>query len=99
MKRWTNWWPNCSAAARPSVSTLVRRLALFLIAIYRSTLSGLVGGVCRFEPSCSCYAHQAFQTHAPGRAFVLTVYRLLKCHPLGPFGYDPVPEAVRKTRE
>ena len=62
MKLWTTWWSNCSA-----ILTKAARggLALFLIAIYRSTLSGLVGGVCRFEPSCSRYAETAFKTHSP----------------------------------
>jgi putative membrane protein insertion efficiency factor len=89
MELWKNWWLGYSA--------LVRKLALFMIAVYRTTLSGLVGGICRFQPTCSCYAQQAFEKHPPGRAFMLVARRLLKCHPLGPFGFDPVPEpAVRK---
>lgn len=88
MKLWTRWWANWSVIA----SDVVRGTALFCLAVYRSTLSGLVGGVCRFEPSCACYAQQAFQTHSVAQAFGLTLRRLLRCRPLGPFGYDPVPQ-------
>lgn len=89
MELWKNWWRGFNATARA--------LALFLIAAYRATLSMFLGGACRFQPSCSCYAQQAFEQHPPGRASWLVFRRLMKCHPLGPFGFDPVPEPARKS--
>jgi len=88
MELWTNWWRSFNVTA----SWLLRVSALFIIAVYRTTLSGWMGGACRFRPTCSHYAQIAFETHPPLTAFVLTLRRLGKCHPLGSFGYDPVPE-------
>jgi putative membrane protein insertion efficiency factor len=93
MEQWKRWWSNCGAIA----NSALRGLALFLITVYRTNLSAFTGATCRFEPSCSCYAHQAFSIHPPLRALGLTLKRLAKCHPLGPFGYDPVPEQLRKS--
>ena len=68
------------------------KVGVLLIGFYRSCLSIFFGGTCRFYPSCSCYAEQAFQQHGFWTATKLTVKRVLKCYPFGKFGYDPVPE-------
>jgi putative membrane protein insertion efficiency factor len=46
---------------------------------------------CRFTPSCSEYAREAFETYGTSRGLWLTIRRLLRCRPFGPSGYDPVP--------
>ena len=65
------------------------------IRLYQATLSPLLGGYCRFTPTCSQYALEAYRTHGPLRGTWLTLRRLLRCHPLGGHGYDPVPPVKR----
>ena len=48
---------------------------------------------CRFFPTCSEYSREAIETHGSGRGLWLTVRRLVRCHPFGPSGFDPVPPA------
>jgi putative membrane protein insertion efficiency factor len=69
------------------------RLALFALRCYKTYLSALFAGSCRFEPSCSQYAYQAIESFGVRRGAWLGAKRLLRCHPFsGKFGYDPVPE-------
>jgi putative membrane protein insertion efficiency factor len=55
------------------------------------TLSPLLGGHCRYEPSCSRYAEEAIERHGAAVGLRLACSRLLRCHPFRPGGYDPVP--------
>jgi putative membrane protein insertion efficiency factor len=68
-----------------------KQLLKFLIASYRTIGTTHLGGSCRFQPSCSEYALQALETHRVLPAFWLILKRVGKCHPGGPYGYDPVP--------
>lgn len=83
------------AGAKPEgASVLARLLAIPFVALiyaYRALLSPLMGGHCRFHPSCSQYALDAYREHNPIRASWLTLRRVLRCHPLGGSGFDPVP--------
>jgi putative membrane protein insertion efficiency factor len=72
----------------------VRVLGLVLrvaIRAYQLLISPAFLPSCRYYPSCSHYAAEAVERHGPGRGSVLAVRRLLRCHPWGGSGYDPVP--------
>lgn len=64
---------------------------ILLIRLYQVTLGPLMGGHCRFDPSCSRYGIEAYRVHGPLRGSWLTFRRVIRCHPLGGSGYDPVP--------
>ncbi len=69
------------------------RAALFALSVYKSYLSVLFAGSCRFEPTCSRYAYEAIERFGVSRGMWLGAKRLLCCHPLSrKFGFDPVPE-------
>ena len=76
--------------AAPARQPFSRRGALFLIRAYQGAASGRVS-MCRYYPSCSNYALEAFTEHGFWRAFGLTARRLLRCRPFGPHGIDLVP--------
>jgi len=70
----------------------MKTIMLAAIRIYRSWISPILPGSCRFAPTCSTYAHQALERHGAWKGALLTARRLLKCHPFHPGGYDPVPK-------
>ena len=71
--------------------SLLSRLFLLALRIYRLALSPLMGGSCRYVPSCSCYAEDAIKAWGPARGAALAAWRLLRCHPFSAGGLDPVP--------
>lgn len=71
--------------------TFFSSIFLILIGLYRSLGSAWLGGACRFEPSCSHYAAEAFEKLPVHIALKLVVTRLSRCRPFGGIGYDPVP--------
>ena len=66
------------------------------IKFYQRKISPLFGPKCRYYPTCSQYAIQAVEIHGVLKGSVLAVLRLLRCNPLFPGGYDPVPEKKQK---
>jgi len=69
------------------------RAGLVLVRAYQLVLGPLVGGACRFSPSCSEYAVEAIQRHGLIRGLWLATRRVARCHPLSRPGFDPVPPA------
>ncbi len=69
-------------------------LAQGTIKLYRVLISPLMGPCCRYQPSCSAYALQAIEWYGVVKGGILTLGRLLRCHPFTRrHGLDPVPEA------
>ena len=76
------------------MSPLARVLTAMVVA-YRRHVSPVLPARCRFYPSCSAYAQEALARHGALRGTGLAVWRLLRCHPFHPGGYDPVPDPIR----
>lgn len=69
----------------------MKNLLLRFLRFYKRNLSPGLPPACRFVPTCSEYAMQAIEKHGAGKGTWLAVKRLLRCNPLFPGGYDPVP--------
>lgn len=72
---------------------MARRLLMLLVRFYQVAISPLTPASCRYVPTCSAYALEALERHGALRGGWMTVRRLLRCHPWGAHGYDPVPPA------
>jgi hypothetical protein len=64
---------------------------LFVIKLYQIVISPLFPPSCRFYPTCSSYSYQAISKYGPFRGGLLSLKRILRCHPRNPGGFDPVP--------
>ena len=74
-----------------AISWLFVAVLLVPIWIYQKVISPYTPPSCRFTPTCSEYARQALIKHGPVKGLWLAVRRILRCHPWGGSGYDPVP--------
>ncbi len=69
----------------------MKKISLLAIRCYQIFLSPVLGGNCRFSPTCSVYTCEAIGKHGLLKGLFLAARRLLKCHPFHPGGFDPIP--------
>jgi hypothetical protein len=77
----------------------MKHLAILLIRGYQRLIGPMLPRTCKFEPSCSVYAIEAFRKKGFFRGVALTTWRLLRCNPWGRGGYDPVERAGHASEE
>jgi len=65
---------------------------IVLIKLYQILISPLLGSNCRFQPTCSEYCKESLQNWGLFKGLYLSIKRIVKCHPWGGKGYDPVPK-------
>lgn len=70
---------------------MIKKSIKSLLFLYKKLVSPFLPPACRFHPTCSEYAYGAVEVHGPLKGVLLAVWRLLRCHPFHPGGYDPVP--------
>ena len=68
-----------------------RTVVIGLVRLYQATLAGVLGGQCRFHPTCSAYALEAIRNRGALVGATLTTWRILRCNPQGRGGLDPAP--------
>lgn len=76
----------------------MKKVFLSVIRFYRKYISPHLPPMCRYYPTCSCYAIEAIETHGAFKGFLLALWRILRCNPLSPGGYDPVPPKREKKK-
>ncbi|NTU53627.1 MAG: membrane protein insertion efficiency factor YidD [Chlorobiaceae bacterium] len=78
------------------IGRIVNSVPILLIRCYQVLLSPLLGPSCKYHPTCSHYALEAFRQHNFFYASWLTVWRVLRCNPFSKGGYDPVPSKKKR---
>jgi len=84
----------CAKPSIPKSKGIVSRLMIVLVRGYQLSFSAIFGRTCRHLPSCSSYTIEALSRFGAWRGFWLGLSRIMRCHPWGSEGYDPVPETL-----
>lgn len=80
-----------------NVRIIIRHIALLPVYFYRAAISPMLPPSCRYTPTCSRYAVEAVMTHGIISGGWLALKRIMRCHPWGVSGYDPVPPKADTT--
>ena len=80
-----------------ALDQLLNIVPILLIRFYQTFISPLLGPSCKYHPTCSNYAIDAFRQHNLFYASWLTVWRVLRCNPFSKGGYDPVPPKKKRS--
>ena len=76
----------------------MKHVMIWLVGLYRKYISPMKPPCCRFTPTCSAYAVEAFEKRGFFIGTILTVWRILRCNPFSKGGFDPVPEKGLRNR-
>ena len=79
--------------------SMIKKIFIFPIKLYKKFISPLLGTNCRFIPSCSEYMMEAIEIHGVLKGGLLGTVRILRCNPLFKHGYDPVPPKGKWTNK
>lgn len=74
----------------------MKKILILLVRFYQKFLSPLCPGVCRYSPTCSQYMIEAIKIYGIYKGVLLGIKRILRCHPWGGSGFDPVPMPKEK---
>ena len=80
------------------LSKLPRQTLIALVKVYQAVVSPWSPPSCRYTPTCSSYAVEAFEKYGAVKGLILSVHRILRCNPWGGQGYDP-PRWYTETQE
>ena len=79
-----------------AIRWVIIKILMIPVYFYKYVISPMTPASCRHIPSCSQYALDALKIHGPIKGFYLASRRILKCHPWGTHGFDPVPPVKNK---